>query len=267
MGDVAIAVPEELADGVVPDGVLPDGSPARPDLTVTTGTDSTASRLVAAATEVFAEKGYDGAGVAEIARRAGLTTGAIYSRFSGKAELLAEAISASGGGELDRLFAQENFRGRANDLLAIVGSHLLVSDLGPNRALLLEAFTAARRDPEVADALRATLAERATQLAELIDESKRNGLIDPELDTAAIVHFAHAVGLGFVLFDAVGAEPPDGRAWEHLIGHLLASVTPAATAATAATTGATTVVTETSLSHQSDSDTSGVPETTQGATQ
>ena len=38
------------------------------------------ARLLAAAADVFAERGYDGAGVAEIARRAGPTTGAIYSR-------------------------------------------------------------------------------------------------------------------------------------------------------------------------------------------
>ena len=37
--------------------------------------------LIDAAAEVFAERGYDGAGVAEIARRAGVTTGAIYSRY------------------------------------------------------------------------------------------------------------------------------------------------------------------------------------------
>ena len=43
--------------------------------------DDTTARLLTAAAEVFAEKGYDGAGVAEIARRAGLTTGAIYSRY------------------------------------------------------------------------------------------------------------------------------------------------------------------------------------------
>lgn len=186
--------------------------------------DDTASRLVRAAIEVFTEKGYDGAGVAEIARRAGLTTGAIYSRFTGKAELLSAAIGASGLGELDRLFAQEDYRGRVTDLLATVGSHLLDPDVDSNRALLLEAFTAARRDPEVASVLRRHMALRADQLAQLIDRSKADGLIDTDLDTAAVVHFAHAVGLGFVLFNAVGAEQPDPAAWEHLLGHLIESV-------------------------------------------
>lgn len=188
--------------------------------------DDTATRLVGAAVEVFAEKGYDNAGVAEIARRAGLTTGAIYSRFSGKAELLAEAIRACTSDELDRLFAQQQLRGRAPDLLATVGAHLLGRELQPGQAILLEAFVAARRDPEVALVLRNHLDERAVQLAELIDESKANGLVDPDVDTAAVVHFAHAVGLGFLTFEAVGSEHPEPAAWEDVIRRVVASISP-----------------------------------------
>lgn len=188
--------------------------------------DDTAGRLVAAAIEVFAEKGYDGAGVAEIARRAGLTTGAIYSRFSGKAELLAEAIAAAGGGELDRLFAQAIDGASVADVLAAIGSHLIDSPDPTNRALLLEAFAAARRDPDVAVLLRAALEFRASELARLIDAGKADGLVDPDLDTAAIVQFAHAVGLGFVLSGTVGAETPDPEAWSDLIRRVVASVSP-----------------------------------------
>ena len=50
-------------------------------------------RLLHAAAEVFAEMGYERAGVAEIARRAGVPTGAIYSRYTGKAELLLDAVA------------------------------------------------------------------------------------------------------------------------------------------------------------------------------
>src|SRR5690242_154595 len=87
--------------------------------------EDTTSRLVAAATEVFAERGYDKAGVAEIARRAGLTTGAIYSRFAGKADLLAEALRRCAPEELDILFAEHGFDGRADDILRTVGAHLV----------------------------------------------------------------------------------------------------------------------------------------------
>jgi AcrR family transcriptional regulator len=188
--------------------------------------DATTDRLVAAAAAVFAEKGYDGAGVAEIARRAGFTTGAIYSRFAGKAELLAEAIKACTQDEFDLLFAQHAFEGRATDLLATVGSHLVTREPQPGQALLLEAFAAARRDPEVAKLLREHLVQRAERLAALVDDGKATGLVDPSLDTQSIVHFAHAVGLGFLLFQAVGADNPDAASWEAVIRRVVESVVP-----------------------------------------
>lgn len=188
----------------------------------------TAARLVAAASEVFAEKGYDKAGVAEIARRAGLTTGAIYSRFSGKAELLAETLRTCAGAEFDALFAEHGFEGGATDILETVGTHLVTRATDPLRALLLEAFVAARRDPDVAEVLRAHLGERAARLAEIIDRSKDAGLVDPSLDTGAVIHFAHAVGLGFLLYEAVGASHPAPDEWEGVVHRVVAAVRPPA---------------------------------------
>src|SRR6476661_2725658 len=115
--------------------------------------DLTRERLIESAARVFAEKGYDRAGVQEIARRAGLTTGAIYGRFTGKAELLQAAIESRTTDELDDLFASHAFDGHATDILKVVGSHLVTPkpDDEDEGALLLEAFLAARRDPEVRD--------------------------------------------------------------------------------------------------------------------
>ena len=49
-------------------------------------------RLLDAAVEVFAERGFEAARVAEIARRADLTTGAIYARWRGKRALIVDAV-------------------------------------------------------------------------------------------------------------------------------------------------------------------------------
>lgn len=188
--------------------------------------DTTRERLVDAAAEVFAERGYERAGVAEIARRAGYTTGAIYSRYSGKAELLADAIRCSTQDEFDRLFAEHAFEGRPTDILERVGSHLVTRQPEPGRALLLEAFAAARRDPEVARVLRDHLDDRARRLAALIADAQASGLVDPDLDTRAVVHFAHAVGLGFLLFEAVDAEHPDPQAWDAVVHRVIAAMVP-----------------------------------------
>ena len=191
---------------------------------VATDADPIRERLVAAAAEVFGEKGYEGAGVAEIARRAGYTTGAIYGRFSGKAELLLAAIEAHQDNELDTLFNEHRFEGKVTDILTTVGSHLVTDELGPNSALLLEAFMAARRDPEMRRRVRESLDLRRDKLAELITEAKATGAIDPALDTEALVRFCHALGFGFLLFRAVELDLPAPEPWEQLISFLVDSL-------------------------------------------
>lgn len=188
-------------------------------------------KLIAAAAEVFAEKGYDGAGVAEIARRAGYTTGAIYGRFTGKAELLLAAIEAHSQNELDTLFNEHRFEGKVTDILTTVGSHLVTDVMGPESALLLEAFVAARRDPEVRRLMQGALDLRGDRLADLVTEAQATGAIDPALDREAVVRFCHAVGFGFLLFRAVELKLPEPGPWEDLIARLVEALdsTPPAT--------------------------------------
>jgi len=196
-----------------------------------TTADATRDRLLDAAAAVFAEKGYDRAGVQEIARRAGLTTGAIYGRFAGKADLLQAAIESHTTDELDELFAQHRFEGHASDILRTVGSHLVMEDCPDadhaEGALLLEAFVAARRDPEVRAQLERLIEDRASVLADLVEEAKLDGSIDSDLDTTSLVRFCHAVGLGFLLYDAISISLPKAQPWEQLINRLVGAVAPA----------------------------------------
>ena len=188
--------------------------------------DPTRDRLVAAAADVFAEKGYDGAGVQEIARRAGFTTGAIYGRFRGKAELLLAAIEAQSDDEFEQLFAEHHFQGKPTDIISTVGTHLVTEEFDSGQALLLEAFVAARREPEVAVMLRRIIEQRTETLTALIAEAKRTGGIDESLDTLSIVRFCHAVGFGFLLFGAIELDRPDAAPWETLIERLVGAVAP-----------------------------------------
>ncbi len=183
--------------------------------------DPTRDRLVAAAAAVFAEKGYDRATVQEIARRADFTTGAIYGRFKGKAELLLAAIEAQTDDEFEQLFAEHRFEDKASDILITVGSHLVTEEFDNGQALLLEAFVAARREPEVADMLRRVVETRSAALGELVDGAKEDGSFDPALDTLSVVRFCHAVGLGFLLFGAIDLGRPRPEPWEVLIARLV----------------------------------------------
>lgn len=188
--------------------------------------DALGSRLLAAAVAEFAERGYAGARVAEIARRAGVTTGAIYSRYRGKAELLAEAIDAATSDELDELFTDHRFAGRMEDILRVAGSHLIDRSDRPGRespgsGLLLESFVAARHEADVAALLRSRMADRHDRLAAVVEAAKAEGGIDSRVDTTAMVMFCHAVGMGFLLLDVVDLPMPERQDWEDLLARLL----------------------------------------------
>ena len=106
-------------------------------------------RLIAAAIEVFVEQGYEGARVQDIARAAGLTTGAIYANFRGKGELLFDAIGARAGVEVDALLAEA--RGREARELLEHARRPAAAAARAGRRCLLDAIAAARRDPELAE--------------------------------------------------------------------------------------------------------------------
>lgn len=55
-----------------------------------TGTESARARLVSAAEELFSEKGFDAAGISEIAQKAGVTKSLFYHYFRSKDDLLRE---------------------------------------------------------------------------------------------------------------------------------------------------------------------------------
>jgi AcrR family transcriptional regulator len=165
--------------------------------------------------------------VSEIARRAGLTTGAIYSNFSGKAELLLEAIDVRAEDEFEQLFNEHRFQGKATDILQTVGAHLVsAAPASADSHLLLEAITTARRDPEVAAMLAARIEARAGRMAALIEEAKLDGTIAEDLDTLALVRFCHAVSLGMLNLKALSLDLPDPAPWGDLIAQLVGALAP-----------------------------------------
>lgn len=189
-------------------------------------------RLIGAAAEVFAERGYDGAGVQEIARRAGLTTGAIYSRFRGKDDLLIEAIDASVPDEMERLLSGQVDADPVT-IIAQLGSHLIDRDPDGGTPVLLEAVVAARREPELRDRLAGRLAEDRRRLVKLIDEARAAGLIDDRYSTDAVATFCNAVSFGMLVTTTLGASMPDHHDWDGLVAGLVAALAPdTSTAAT-----------------------------------
>jgi len=120
----------------------------------------TRERLLRAAVEACVEFGYDGATLADIARRAGVSTPAVYSHFSGKAALLVEASKH----ELDAI-ATTRLPGEAG--VREIARHWLQPEFAATRILVAELHCAAIRQPEVAELLGHWQRENAERLEQL----------------------------------------------------------------------------------------------------
>lgn len=183
--------------------------------------ESTRERLLAAAVEVFVEQGYDGARLQDIARTAGLTTGAIYANFRGKDELLFAAIGARAGAEVDGLLA-EGLEREPREFLELLGDQLVRPRREP--PLLIDAVAAARRDDVLAAALRERLHARERMLVGVVDRAKVDGTIDPALDSDVFARFGLTLAMGALVLRTLQVDAPAVGGWHELIARLLDAV-------------------------------------------
>jgi len=158
------------------------------------------TRVLDAAAEVFAERGYERATVDEIATRAGLSKGTVYWNFASKEELflalLDERIDRPVRAVMDISGSAPREQPTAGAVDAAMGQ--LVRERPQFVQLLLEYWAAAVRDPE----LRRRYVERQQGLREALAEVIRTRqppdipfAIPPEHLATAFV----ALGLGLAL--------------------------------------------------------------------
>jgi AcrR family transcriptional regulator len=191
-------------------------------LSTTTG-PTTRDRLVAAAIQVFVEQGYEQARVQDIARTAGLTTGAIYANFRDKRELLLAAIASRFESEVETMFAAAEHT-PPRDLLAALGSRIAFRD--DDRPLLLDAVVAGERDEALRELLQDAVSQRHRNIARIVDHGKSDGTVDNALDTDVLTRFCLTVALGSLVVRALHLPTPDPDQWTGLIERLLEAAGP-----------------------------------------
>src|SRR5919206_3083128 len=100
--------------------------------------DETRRRVIDGAAEAFAELGFERARVSDIARAAGLSSGAMYNHFDSKSELLGAVIECHAGNELMKLVESGTTAGLLDVVLA--RAKQLGAPGGMPTPLLLEAI-------------------------------------------------------------------------------------------------------------------------------
>ena len=204
-----MADPADASDAAdAADSSEPGGDPSQ---------DPLRDRLLEAAGQVFAAKGYGGTKIMDIVRAAGLSSGAVYGRFTSKNELLLAAVLAAvEENSVERRFNQSPVA----EMLAEASR--ATEPLDDREAMQLEAFIAARHEPMLAAALTEARSQwRHTIAAPLIERASLDGSADPDADFDSLVYLVQTLHLGLLVQRGAGQLAPDGEAWQRFVEHLL----------------------------------------------
>jgi AcrR family transcriptional regulator len=199
------------------DSATPEPSPDQP----------TRDRIVAAALEVFVEKGYGGTRVQDIAERAGLTAGALYVHFPNRSRLLSEAIVAEGRRILADLLVKLGRIQPGELRITRVLTDLMVAEPVLIDRLLVEAFALASRDEESREQLDAALHRLDSLIHDNVQVALETGALDDQLEPDAVASFFSAWIMGIIVHRAIGRPRPAVDGTTEVIARLLNGLNPA----------------------------------------
>jgi AcrR family transcriptional regulator len=148
------------------------------------------ARILAAASRVFAQKGFHSSTIADVCQEGGLSVGAIYSHFSSKEALIREScdmIAARGLDDLaDRLTGTTTTLERMDVAIRLYVETIDDYAGGPGQISLVQAWAEADREPSVREML-AGRRERLVGAGQLLlRQGMASGELPPWLDVDAV---------------------------------------------------------------------------------
>jgi AcrR family transcriptional regulator len=170
--------------------------------------EATKKDLIAAAVEVFAQRGFDGATTKEVASRAGVNEGLIQRYFGGKAGLLQAIVGNMCGERLTACRAAPPSDSLKAEIATVLRHEILQADA--NRDFLRVFISRALVDPDLAASLKAHYKDsRMPHLVHRLEHFRNDGTLDPAVDleqlAATITTFAF--GLGFMQQVVLSEDP------------------------------------------------------------
>jgi AcrR family transcriptional regulator len=194
-------------------------------------------RIVAAALQVFGERGFHGATIADVVRESGLSVGAIYTWFKGKDDLfLATCDLASGRGFGELAARLPAGRTVAEKLAIAIGFYFDTAEDtlegGPGNAdFLLQAWAQADAEPAAREMLRRRREQLVLAGEMLLQEGIAQGELPRWMDAGLVARAYTTLLDGFLLARAEQGSAFRREAAEREAREVLALVIAAAASA------------------------------------
>ena len=180
----------------------------------------TRNTLLNAAVSEIAERGYEHARLVDIAARAGLTVGSIYTWFKDKRDLFSAALQfaittqqSKNAELLDELKKNESLRIKSTPwLLAIAALNPFDSNSAQPSAsqkLLIEALKVSWRDEEMKSIVQPLLIAFFEQYRDVIEAAQNSGDIHENVDTEILARVMMAMPIGLAFLNLAALEAPN----------------------------------------------------------
>lgn len=187
---------------------------------------ATRERVVRAAAELFAEKGYGGTTMPAIARRAGVSTETVQNHGP-KVELLRAAIAAlsfgagPGAAVLDTELGAQLLNPSSPQEAARISAQILAAVNERAYGVWLAFSEAARSDPVLETELRRLTGEVAAQTEAVLEQWRRRGWLRTDLPISSLVLRAVAIGAVELWDRVVRLDEHTREEYEELVAGLL----------------------------------------------
>ena len=189
----------------------------------------TREQLLISAREVFEQRGYADSSLEEIAERAGFTRKAVYSNFSGKAELLLEIVERRFQSHIDQveaIIAEASAEQAAVDIGSVFSAYF--SSERAWEQLFFEFCSVASRDEQIGDRFRARFRDAKSAITSLVEaEMERQGVALP-MPPERFVNGIFALFSGISLEKLIDPEETDDAIFGEMLGLIAAGALSAA---------------------------------------
>jgi AcrR family transcriptional regulator/RimJ/RimL family protein N-acetyltransferase len=186
-------------------------------------------RIIDVAAELFAEHGYEGVGVRQVAQEVGVSQYRVRKLTGGRAQLFAAVMAEKVTSDAaDRIARAVEAPHELPPLAAIIaaGAAVFAAPEDSWDLLELEALTRSHRDTELREIESVRIQGRWDNMRAVVRRVREAGGIDADVDDDALAHFSVTLSVGLAMLDPVIGHKPTQLNWDAMIARIGTAMAP-----------------------------------------
>lgn len=186
---------------------------------------ATQEKLLNAAVTEIAEKGFSHARLSDIAKRADMTAGSIYTWFENKEDLfqaaLKHALIEQVRGNIENLANLEIKSSFVRQIVQIAPRNFEDDNTTETQKMLIECYYAAWRDPKARERLMESIDEHRQMYVDVLHGAQSEGLVVDDVDAESLATLLMAVHTGMATLGLAGVPRIPDEQWVIIINRWL----------------------------------------------